>query len=132
VAENDSDWKKLLVELAWSDIRWAKEQGWKVLQWSIVLLAAVYAASRQLQDIPVGVYILFVVAIGFIAVWYLVDLHTFAKDSRDRFRTLAEGVSELSDVLSPSGFDPDHKLYLAVQILVVSAAAIVLVIELVP
>jgi len=35
----DDSWRQIWFQNAHSDMRWAKEQGWKVSQWTVVLIA---------------------------------------------------------------------------------------------
>ena len=113
------DWQQLV-----SDVRWAKEQGWKVLQWTVLLQAAIYAASTQIGEVPVWVYFVLTLIVAFAASAYLIDLHIFAKKSR------TEALTVLPDYV-PWGHSRKrghHAPYLSLQLAVVVGATIIVVV----
>lgn len=127
--ESKSDWHKIWFQHAHSDSRWAKEQGWKVSQWTVVLIAGLVAAGRQLTTVPVEVWFMALVLIEAFAIWYLLDLHRFGKTSRDTSERLLKKPDELKawreDLLPKREKDPHHYTHLVARIVVVVAAGVI-------
>jgi hypothetical protein len=118
------DWVKIWYQTAHSDIRWAKEQGWRALQWTVVLLAGLVAAARQIGSIPQQVFLILIFTVAAFAIFYQADLHKFAKHSRSITEGVLKKVPGRKENLPKRKFDPDHRLYLIVRIAVILGAAV--------
>lgn len=116
-SELPEDWRKTWFENAHSEIRWSKEQGWRALEGSVLLLAGIAAASVSLSGLPVIAIVLMVSAVVVLVAWYMVDLHRSAAKSRkwcDDIVPTRPGPART--------FDPDHRFYLLTRIAVVLVA----------
>jgi hypothetical protein len=125
-----SDWLRLLYQLAHSDIRWAKEQGWRVVNWALLLFGASLALHKFLLSASLWVFALLDAVIAVIAVLYLVDLHQFAVVSRETGSRIQGEVPEIGGVLSHRKWDRDHVAYLVVKIAVVVVSLVLTVLAL--
>lgn len=117
VSDLPDEWRKTWFENAHAEVRWSKEQGWRVLEGSVLLLGGIVAASLSISEFSVvWVAVMVVVVVGF-AILYMVDLHRSANKSR---RWCAE--------ILPNGpgpartFDRDHLFYLLGRIVIVLVA----------
>ena len=115
------EWVKMWYQLAHSDIRWAKEQGWRALQWTIVLLVALVVAAKQIESMPRWAFVILILLVGFIALWYQLDLHQFAKRSRDFANKLRENIPL---PVPERKADPNHWVYLFIRIIAIVGAVV--------
>lgn len=114
-------WHRALYGLAHSDIRWSKEQGWRVVNWALLLYAAVVAFFRYWPShIAVWSYFL-APLVALVAIAFEWHLHSFAKEARGTIRNIRPKIPHGSDVLGTCVEDSDHPLYLAVQVLLILA-----------
>jgi len=132
--QDDADrgsWLRTLYQVAHSDTRWAKEQSWRVVYWSLLLFAAELAIFKYLgPGGHVKVFIALTITILFVGIISLYDLrqsvagtrHTTDKIQRDEFREL----SRFLDLRSASLGDT---FYLLVQlgVLLIAAALTIVV-----
>ena len=124
------DWLRLLYQLAHSDIRWAKEQGWRVVNWALLLFGASLALYKFLLDTPLWVFALLDAGIAVIAILYLVDLHQFAAVNRETGSRIQAQVPEVDGILSHRKLDRDHVAYLVVKLVVVVVSLVLTVLAL--
>ena len=125
----NKDWLQIWYKNCHSDIQWAKGQSWNAVQWSVVLLAAVFAASQTYTVIPACVWVLFTIAIAAVAIWWSLDLHIFARRTRDTAFGLIKPLRELELYLPKRSADPHHLFLLIARITVLVSAAVVTVIQ---
>ena len=125
----DADWRRLWFEIAHDDIQWAKGQSWQALQWTTILLAAVATSSKEFSGIPPCVFTACVVVICAVSVFWLIDLHAFAKKGRSVAADIAKTVVGSDQYLKPRTFDPNHVLYLVARIAIVLAASAIVIAE---
>ncbi len=90
------EWEKLQYQNSISDIRWAKEQSWKAIQWIILLFAAISGLALKLKNEKVLIEILSIFVAG-IACYYLIDLYNFARKTRNgiaKYKEHSKGIDE--------------------------------------
>ena len=124
------EWLRLLYQLAHSDIRWAKEQGWRVVNWALLLYAANLGLHRLLKDVPTTSFALLDAAIGVIAVVYLADLHHFASGTRASAFMIQAQIPGVGGFLQHRQSDRNHVAYFVVQVAVVIVSLVLAVLAL--
>ena len=124
------DWLRLLYQLAHSDIRWAKEQGWRVVNWALLLFAASLGLYKFLHDVSLWVFALLDAGIGVIAILYLADLHQFAAVSRDTGSRIQAHMPKIDDILTHRAWDRNHVAYFVVKVTVVVVSLVLTVLAL--
>ena len=122
--EPSDEWRRTWFQNAHSDMRWAKEQGWKALQWIILLQAAATAAQSQLGNLDVRVFQGSVAGIGAVGVWYLIDLHLFGRSSRRTAEGLLIAVPGRDKYLPRRTKDRHHVGLLVVRIVITVASTV--------
>lgn len=122
-AEPTDEWRRTWFQNAHSDMRWAKEQGWRALQWILLLLAGMTAAQSQLPALPKALFEALIVLSGVIGAWYLWDLHKFGQSSRDTAEGLVKDVPGRDDYLPRRSKDPHHVRLLIVRLIISLGAA---------
>ena len=121
-AEAD-EFRRVWYENSHADIRWSKEQAWKALDGTVILLAAIAAASVSLKWVPFCVFAGMILLAAGLAVIYLLDLHYSAVKSRKWCHDIIRDV-KFDRPLPERRFDPEHVLYLAVRIMIVIGAGV--------
>jgi hypothetical protein len=125
-----SDWLRLFYQLAHSDIRWAKEQGWRVVNWALLLFGASLALYKFLEDVSLWAFALLDAVVAVIAIVYLVDLHLFAAGNRETGSRIQSQVPGINGILSHRRWDRDHVAYLVVKISIVVISLVLTVLAL--
>lgn len=147
-------WVLAIYGSAITDIRWAKEQSWKVVQWSFALFGGIIALYRfPFANLKRPSWLVFpALAIGAAAgtIFYLLDLHRFAKESRHKTDRAEDEAPRIAHVVlgEPEREEPveadaleqvkkrlgnrkkrdrNHRCILGVQIAVVVLSAILTV-----
>jgi hypothetical protein len=123
------DWRRAWYHEAVTDIRWAKDRAWSVLQGAVVLLAAILTASKTISVVPSVLYAFFVVVVGVVAALWLSDLSGFAKKARTAVEDMQSPLGRYQPYPRPRKADPHHHTYLGGQIAVVIAVGVVALIE---
>ncbi len=118
------DWAKIWFQNAHSDMRWAKEQSWRALQWAVVLFAALAAAASKLPDLPTTLFVILALCVAIIAIYYLLDLHWFGRRSRETSERLVREIPGRAEFLPKRHTDPHHYALFVVRIAVVIAALV--------
>jgi hypothetical protein len=124
------EWLLLLYEQSHSDIRWAKEQSWRVVNWALLLFAANLGIHKYLSNFSVLYFGLLDAAVAIIAVVYLADLHNFAHCSRSNGLKIEKQVPGLDGFLKRRDTDRNHIVYFVVKITVVLVSLVIAVIAL--
>ncbi len=127
---HNKDWLQIWYQNAHSDLQWAKGQAWNALQWTMIVLAAVFAGSRAYTRIATCTWIVFAVIIGLVSVWWQIDLHLFARSTRLASESIVAPLQARADLLPKRVFDQHHVMLLIVRVAIVVAAATVTVIQL--
>ena len=123
--ELSDDWKLAKFKVLHSDIWWSKDQGWKSLQWVVVLLAAIFAAKEKLDGLPAETYAAAAGLAGAFGVLYQVHLYRFASGTRRRLQQTVPPAYWTDSSEMPAA---RHELYLAVQVVVVAVATALVVV----
>ena len=119
--EMSHDWAIARFHESEADIRWAKERGSSVVQWSVVLSGAIVAGAKAAQLEP-WASTLFTLLQTSIAILWLNDLRRFAKATRIRLQNL---VPMGADYPVGKGHDPHHVYYFLSQCAVIVGAMLV-------
>lgn len=119
VAKLDDEWSRQKATILHSDIRWAKDQGWRSLQWVILLQAAVYAAETRIGWLGEVAYVILACVVFALGLLYQIDLYRFAEKSRARFRATVP-----PEWKADAAERERHEYYLVFQILVVAVATL--------
>lgn len=122
---SNKDWIQIWYQLAHSDLQWAKGQSWNGVQWSVLLLAAVFAASRERLPIPVWAWYLLTAFLALAGGWWQLDLHDFAKQTRKASEGLVKDLAERPAMLPSRPRDPHHVRLLIIRLLVILGAALI-------
>jgi len=123
-----ASWLRSLYQLAHSDIRWMKEQGWRVVNWALLLYGAVLGIARFfLPQTPPWLFISVDVGILLVAIWYLVDLHLSGVSTRQTSARIEAQIPERAKLWEPRTHDPNHVLYLGIQLAIVVVSFVLLV-----
>ena len=122
-------WLRTLYQHSRSDTIWAKEQGWRVVNWALVLFGANLSAQRYIiSDIvsPV-IFVLIDAGILLAAILYIVDLHCSANYSRRLAARIEEKIPEVTALLEPPGHGQNRFFYLGIQFAVIVTAFVLVV-----
>ena len=130
-ARPNKDWLQVWYTNCHSNIQWAKGQSWNAVQWSILLLAAIFAASKTYTAIPVCIWIAFTVVLAGVSAWWFIDLHQFAQRERNTALNLVKPLEELEQYIPKRRGDPHHLGLLVVKIIVTISAAIVTIVQMI-
>jgi hypothetical protein len=127
-AEEDSrsEWEIAGYQEALADIRWAKERMGEIVQWAVILLGALTAVARTVSAFGSCSFVTFGVLVSGCAIWWLIDLHLFARKTRDRVDSLLERAPAVMRPKRPR--DRNHVKYLAIQSIVIVIACAVAVV----
>jgi len=128
----DADtWLLTLYELSHSDVRWAKEQGWRAVNWAFLLFGALVPLAKiLLPQVHLMAFATLVFMLAVLAIGYLTELHLFAAESRRRYVEIQRRVmmdSKLSGVQSSGSLYLGH---LAVQLVAVDVGAVAVLLAL--
>ena len=74
------DWMRVFYQEAHANVTWAKNQGWRALKFSVLLLAAIMAAHDKFDSIALAILAFLLLVVG---AAYLVSLNAFATQSRE-------------------------------------------------
>ena len=126
------EWLSELYQLAHSDVRWAKEQGWRIASWTFALLAAILALYRDpFSHAPVCYFAIMVAAIVISAGCFLFDLDSFAREARTKSDSIETAMPErMKTILPKRDAYPNHASYLVVQLVSLLIAGAVTVLAL--
>lgn len=119
-ASDAGDWQRLYYQLAHSDIRWSKEQGWRVVNWALLLYGAVITIAQfMLHTVSSLAFIVIGVFVAIVAIIWLVDLHSFGSKSRQVCRDISKSLPRESKHPSGEGSSDRHNFYLVIQLIVI-------------
>lgn len=129
VDKEKGSWLRTLYQTAHSDIRWAKEQGWRVVNWALLLFAALLAIARYpLSSVPATAFAAVDALVLLVAMVFLVELHLWAAATRRTAAKIEKEIGDLVTLLERRAEDRNHYFYLVIQLLVVIAAFVLAVI----
>ena len=118
----NKDWLQVWYGNCHSNIQWAKGQSWNAVQWSVLLLAAISAASKEYA--AVCVWTVFAILIAMASTCWLFDLHSYARRERETASRLVKPLKEVDIYLPKKRVDSNHLRLLVVRVAVVIGAAI--------
>jgi hypothetical protein len=125
-------WLRTLYQLAHANINWDKEQGWRVVGWSLALLGGLIAIYRSpLSKSHVWPFAVLVAVLVIVAIWYLARLNKAAQLAR---ATAVRIESTLPHEILPLGERSTagaQRIFLILQVLLLVVAGILTVIALV-
>jgi hypothetical protein len=129
----DDEWLRAWYAAAHSDIRWDKERSWIVVRWAVVMYPALVGAyvKRLFGQLGSEYFALLTVAFALWGGYYLIHLHRFAASTRATAKRILETVSGHSRFLPSPRRDQNHLLFLAVQLVLLTAIAIATIFALV-
>jgi hypothetical protein len=126
----NKDWLQVWFQLDQANLQWAKGQSWNAVQWTLILVAAVFAGSTQYTAIGSAAWIAAALALGAVSTWWQIDLHFFAKHARSSSEKIVAVLTERDEYLPKRGADRDHIALLVVRLALVWASIIVTAIQL--
>ncbi len=118
-------WLRTLYQIAHSDTRWAKEQSWRVVYWSLLLFAAELAIFKYLvHGVADGFFIGITIVIPVMAFLSLLDLRRSAGGTRRTMDKIQKDeIKELSSFLDLRQTDLEHDLHLIMRVFMLVVAA---------
>lgn len=122
-----NSWLRTLYEITHSDTRWAKEQGWQVVNWTLLLFGAVLGIQQIVPALPLYAFLVADTAIVLVASFYLLDLHWWTSGMRRTADRIENEIPNASTLLERRAHDRNHYKYLVVQFLVVGGGLIFVV-----
>lgn len=122
-------WLRSLYQLAHSDLRWMKEQGWRVVNWALLLYGAVLGIAKFFfpQTAPIT-FILVDGGILLLAIYYLVDLYLSEVSTRKTTERIEAQIPEGARLWEARSHDPNHVLYLYIRLSVVVVSFVLVVV----
>lgn len=121
--EERDEWERLRYSGAFSDLRWAKEQGWRVTQWTVALVGAIYWLSKVV-DGPFELFVALLAGTVVVSVSFLISLQGFAISRRADLRKYDAHDRYKSKVLDLPDKENNHPVLFGVRIAVVVATAV--------
>ncbi len=123
-----TSWLRTLYQVSHSDIRWAKEQGWRIVNWTLLLFSALLGLAKYLHPQISPITFAYVDAvIVIVAIVYLAELHIWAAGTRRTAAKIEDEIADVTTILERRSHDRNHLFYLGVQLLVVVGACILVV-----
>jgi len=116
-------WLQTFYQIAHSDTRWAKEQGWKVVNWALLLFGALLGIQQYfVPNVSSFVFPVVDTAVLLIAIFFLLDLHSWASSTRRTAEKIENKIPNVDSILERPDYDKNNRFYLGMQILVVVVA----------
>ena len=122
-------WLRSLYQLAHSDLRWMKEQGWRVVNWALLLYGAVLGIAKYFlpQTTPI-IFILVDVGILLLAIYYIDNLYHSEVSTRETTTCIGEQIPKKARLWEARSHDPNHVLYLYIRLSVVVVSFVLVVV----
>ncbi len=118
-----ASWLRTLYQIAHSDTRWAKEQGWRVVNWTLLLFGGLFGIAHLLRPhVSVTAFLIASVLVLVVAVFYLIGLHRWALSTRGTAERIEAQIPDIASVLDRRCPGEKHLFYLTVQLAVVLVA----------
>jgi Flp pilus assembly protein TadB len=127
----NKDWIQIWFQMTQSNIQWAKGQSWNAVQWTVLLIAALFAASVQYTAISACVWVIGALIIAAVSTWWQIDLHLFARSARLTSEGLISSLKERDEYLPKRSGDTHHVTLLVVRIILVWAGAALTILQIV-
>ena len=118
-----TSWLQTFYQIAHSDTRWAKEQGWRVVNWALLLFDALLVVQQYLSaNVSPLVFAAIDAGVLLVAIFYLFDLQSWASSTRRTAEKIENKIPEVSTVLERRAYDKDNKFFMGVQFIVIFVA----------
>jgi hypothetical protein len=118
MSENES-WAIARFQESMADIRWAKERGSRVVQWSILIQVGLIAMEEGFSELkPTLVLGLLAFTVAAMSIKWACELHLFQRSTRERINGLLP--DDLKDKASEA--DRDHVQYLILNLGAIAVA----------
>lgn len=121
--DSEPSWLQTFYKISQSETRWAKEQGWRVVNWTLALFGALLAIQRFLfPNVAWFVFALIGLGVLLIAFFYLKNLHSYAATTRGNADRIEKKIGNVSEILERASNKDNHCIYLVIQVVVVLVA----------
>jgi hypothetical protein len=108
MSDDQIEWRRTLFVSLHADIQWAKGQSWNAIQWTLILLAALYTGWREYGAVHTGVWAVAVILIAYWSLKWLDSLHTFAQEARDYSERILKDTAVREFLPQRLSEDPNH------------------------
>lgn len=116
----DENWLKTFYQIAHSDTRWAKEQGWRVVNWALLLFGALLSIHKYfVPDVSLLLFVAVDAVVLLLAIFFLCHLHSWASSTRRTAEKIENKIPNVDSILERQSHDKGNWLYLGMQLLVV-------------
>lgn len=112
-------WLRTFYETAQAEIRWSKEQGWRVVNWALVLFGGLIAVARILEPVPWYYFAALALLVLLAAFFFVDDLHDSAALARDNAGRIEREIPGVAELLRHDG-GGDHRLHFYVQLIILA------------
>lgn len=126
---DDGQWLRVWYQTERANVQWAKEQGWRSLQWVVILFVAIAAAADRLTHLWIYYFFGTAVVVGAVAIMHQIDLHRSAKESRETSERIVSTVPHLVRYLPERSKAQHHFTYLVIQLTIIAAAFIFTILD---
>lgn len=113
-------WLRTLYETAHAEIRWSKEQGWRVVNWALVLFGGLIAVAKLLQPTPWYYFAAFALLVLLAAFFFVDELHDSAALARGNADGIEKQIPGAAEFLRRGGESQDHRFYFYVQLVILA------------
>ncbi len=125
-------WLRTLYGLAQSNIRWAKEQGWRVVGWYLALLGGILTLYKYLlSSVPLWVFVKLTIVLTLIAAWFLWRLNEAARSARATSIRIESTLPENLLPASERSVAGGQYIFLALQWLVLLVTCVLVIMGLI-
>lgn len=117
-ATESDEWLRACFHEAESDIRWAKERSFTIVQLSVGVQAAIIAVVTQVQGIPGWAFAVLALLQAVVAMWWTWHLRAFAQGAREWIHKddeLGKSVVVPYPKNRQNERDPHHWTYMLIQ-----------------
>lgn len=96
----EASWLQTFYQIAHSDTRWAKEQGWRVVRWTVLLFGAVLGIQKyHVSNVPSFVFSSIDAVVLLIAIYYLRSLDRWMESTRSTTDEIEARIYPISSIL---------------------------------
>jgi len=117
-----TSWFQTFYQIAHSDTRWAKEQGWQVVNWTLLLFGALLGIQKLVPNLPLCAFLVADVVVVLVAGFYLIDLQWWSSGMRRTADKIENLIPNVASILERRIRDRNHYKYLAIQFLIIVGA----------
>lgn len=113
-------WLPTLYEIAHAEIRWAKEQGWRVVNWALVLFGGLIAVAKLLQPTPWYYFAALALLVLLAGYFFVDDLHESAASARGNADRIEKRIPGAAELLQVHDGNQDHRFHFYVQLILLA------------